>query len=108
MACHKGHLYKDKVQSTCYACHQQDDKHKGQEGKKCESCHNEKDWKDTRFDHGLSRFPLLGKHIKVECKKCHLTPAFKDAPMECNGCHAKEDVHKKRLGTHQIQARRRA
>jgi hypothetical protein len=37
--------------------------------------------------------------MKVECKKCHLTPAFKDAPMECNGCHAKEDVHKKRLGT---------
>lgn len=99
MACHKGHLYKDKAQSTCYACHQQDDKHKGQEGKKCESCHNEKDWKDTRFDHGLARFPLLGKHMKVECKKCHLTPAFKDASMECNTCHAKEDVHKKRLGT---------
>lgn len=99
MACHKGHLYKDKVQSTCYACHQQDDKHKDQLGKKCESCHNEKDWKDTRFDHGLSRFPLLGKHAKVECKKCHTSLQYKDASTDCHACHKQDDVHKRTLGT---------
>jgi hypothetical protein len=86
------------LSSFCYSCHQKDDKHKGQEGKRCETCHNERDWKKALFDHGLSRFPLLGKHAKVECKKCHLTPAFKDAKSECIACHKKEDKHKLTLG----------
>jgi hypothetical protein len=97
-ACHKGTLYRDKTPTACFSCHEKDDKHKGQEGKQCESCHNERSWKETRFDHGLSRFPLLGKHAKVECKKCHLTPAFKDAKSECIACHKKDDKHKLRLG----------
>ncbi len=99
-ACHTGFLYKEKIQTVCIACHEKDDKHKGQEGRKCESCHNERSWKtDVVFDHGLSRFPLLGKHAKVECKKCHLTPAFRDAKIECVACHEKDDAHKRRLGT---------
>lgn len=98
-SCHIGNLYKDKLQSACYSCHQKDDKHKNQLGRKCESCHSERDWKDARFDHGLSRFPLLGKHVKVECKKCHTTPAFKDAKSDCVACHQQQDVHKKKLGT---------
>jgi hypothetical protein len=101
-ACHTGILYKEKTPTTCFACHEKDDQkkgHKGQEGKKCETCHNERSWKDgARFDHGLSRFPLLGKHAKVECKKCHVTPQFKDAKIECLACHEKEDKHKLKLG----------
>lgn len=97
--CHKGSLYKEKLSSTCYDCHQTDDKHKGQEGKKCEQCHSEKDWKETNFDHAKSKFPLLGKHYKVECKKCHLSLQFKDALSDCHACHKKEDVHKRTLGT---------
>jgi len=98
-SCHKGILYKEKLTSTCYDCHQADDKHKGQEGKKCEQCHTEKDWKETNFDHAKSKFPLLGKHYKVECKKCHLSLQFKDAPSDCYTCHKMEDVHKRNLGT---------
>jgi hypothetical protein len=98
-SCHKGVLYKEKLSSTCYDCHQADDKHKGQEGKKCEQCHSEKDWKESNFDHSKSKFPLLGKHYKVECKKCHLSLQFKDAPSDCYACHKKEDVHKRTLGT---------
>lgn len=98
-SCHKGDLYRDKLKSTCIACHKQDDKHKGQEGDRCEDCHTEKSWTQAKFDHAKSKFPLLGKHYKVECKKCHLTPAFKDAKSECISCHVKEDVHKLRLGT---------
>lgn len=102
-ACHlpeKGALYQQqKLDSQCIACHKKDDKHKNQLGNKCESCHNEKDWKGTPYDHARSRFPLTGSHGKVECKKCHLTPAFRDAPKSCNGCHEKEDVHKRRFGT---------
>jgi hypothetical protein len=98
-ACHKGDLYKDKLKSDCNSCHEKDDKHKGQEGKKCESCHNEQSWKKTNFDHRLSRFPLTGKHLLTECKKCHLTATFKDAKSDCWSCHEKQDYHKRTLGT---------
>ena len=98
--CHTGHLYNDKLKQECLSCHRKDDKHEGQEGPKCERCHVEKDWKTiVRFDHGLTRFPLLGKHEKADCKKCHESPRFKDAKTDCVSCHLKEDVHKGRLGT---------
>lgn len=98
-SCHKGDVYKDKIQSTCISCHEKDDKHKGQEGKKCESCHNEQSWTKAQFDHNKAVFPLLGKHFFVECKKCHATPQFKDAKTDCWSCHQKEDIHRQRLGT---------
>ncbi len=97
--CHKGDLHKDKLKTDCYSCHQKDDKHKGQEGRKCEACHNEKTWKKSDFDHRMARFPLTGKHLLVECKKCHVTDAFRDAKSDCYSCHEKKDVHKRRLGT---------
>jgi hypothetical protein len=97
-ACHTGTLYRDKTPTVCFSCHEKDDKHKGQEGRKCESCHNERNWKETRFDHGLTRFPLLGRHVKIECKKCHLSAAFKDAESDCYACHKKDDTHKLKLG----------
>ena len=97
--CHTGPLYGQKLPTTCVSCHEKDDKHKGQEGRDCQRCHNETKWKDVLFDHGLSRFPLLGKHAKVECKKCHLSAQFKDVKSECGACHDKDDKHKRRLGT---------
>lgn len=97
--CHKGDVYKDKTQNTCIACHEKDDKHKGQEGKKCESCHNEQSWTKAQFDHNKSIFPLQGKHLLLECKKCHATPTFKDAKTDCWSCHQIEDIHRRRLGT---------
>ncbi|MDO8988154.1 MAG: cytochrome C, partial [Sideroxyarcus sp.] len=99
--CHKGDIYKDKLKQDCYSCHKKDDKHEGQEGKKCEACHREQSWKKSDFNHLVSRFPLTGKHLLVECKKCHLTPKFKDAKSDCWSCHEKQDkeVHKRTLGT---------
>lgn len=99
VSCHKGDLYKDKLQANCFACHEKDDKHKGQEGKKCESCHNEQSWTKAEFDHQKSKFPLTGKHFQVECKKCHAAPTFKDAKSDCWSCHEKKDAHKRRFGT---------
>jgi hypothetical protein len=101
ISCHTGNLYQQKLVPDCVACHKKDDVHKNQLGKRCESCHNEKDWKDARIDHGRTRFPLLGLHIKVECKKCHQTQLFRDTPSDCYSCHKKDDdkVHKRRLGT---------
>jgi hypothetical protein len=97
--CHEAPLYtKPALKTNCYACHKIDDRHEGQEGERCENCHNEKSWTDTKFDHGKTRFPLLGKHILVVCKKCHLSARYKDAKRECIACHLKDDVHKKLLG----------
>jgi hypothetical protein len=97
--CHKDLRSFRKTPLECYSCHQKDDKHEGQEGKDCAQCHVDKDWKTvTRFDHGLTRFPLLGKHFKVECKECHKSVRFKDAKLDCLACHSKDDKHKTTLG----------
>ena len=105
-SCHKGDkgdAYTEKLASTCITCHEKDDKHKGQEGKKCESCHNNfSDWKKTTFQHNtMSKFPLLGSHAPVACKECHREVTFKDAKQDCWSCHEKDDakVHKRRFGT---------
>ncbi len=97
-SCHTGNLYRDKLQSTCIACHKKDDKHKNTLGEKCADCHVERDWKEARFDHGKSRFPLRGKHDEIECKACHKTAVFKDTPVTCLACHRKDDKHKGSLG----------
>lgn len=98
-ACHKSTNYKE-TSKDCFACHARDDKHQGQQGKACAQCHNEAAWKPApKFDHGLSAFPLLGRHVAVECKACHVsTLLFKNAKSDCNACHAKDDRHKKALG----------
>jgi hypothetical protein len=97
-ACHKSTNYKE-APKDCFSCHRKDDKHEGQEGKACAQCHDEKSWKPApKFDHGLGRFPLLGKHVQVECKMCHASALFKSAKVECVACHAKDDTHKTALG----------
>ena len=99
--CHTGNnLYKDKAPTTCIGCHKKDDKHKGSEGDKCEDCHVEQDWKTTKtkFDHDLTRFPLLGLHNVVSCAQCHRTQAFTATGTRCLDCHKKDDVHKGGLG----------
>jgi hypothetical protein len=99
-SCHTGHVYRDKLKTDCYACHRKDDKHRDQLDRQCEQCHDATDWKKTvRFDHNKSRFPLLGRHTRVECKSCHATLAYKDAKLECIACHEKEDTHKRTFGT---------
>jgi hypothetical protein len=98
-SCHTGQIYRDKLDTTCTACHDKDDKHAGQLGRRCETCHAENDWKRATFDHNRSRFPLLGRHARVECKECHATARYHDAKLECVACHVKDDTHKRRLGS---------
>lgn len=100
VTCHTGNLYQQKLKQDCVSCHSKDDVHKDKLGPLCVSCHNETDWKDAKIDHGRARFPLLGLHIKVDCKKCHQTQLFRDTPSDCYSCHQKDDekVHKRRLG----------
>jgi hypothetical protein len=97
--CHAERVDAAKPAKDCIGCHRADDPHAGQLGERCGSCHGEVDWKESvRFDHGLSRFPLLGKHRDVQCDGCHETPKFHDAKRECVECHRDHDAHKRALG----------
>lgn len=97
-ACHKDLKSYRQTPLDCLSCHKKDDKHEGQSGKSCESCHNNSSWKVSKFDHNLTRFVLIGRHVVATCKSCHLTPRFKDAARDCYSCHKKEDKHKLTLG----------
>ena len=99
--CKDCHSPRDKyreVIKTCNGCHAKQDKHKGALGKACQSCHEEKDWKVLHFDHGKTRFNILGKHIGVKCSACHTDSSLKHTPRECNACHKKDDKHKGNFG----------
>jgi len=99
-SCHKNKNKRHRgTPKKCYACHRRDDPHKGEQGRRCEKCHSAYGWHKARarVDHDLARFPLLGKHADVKCKKCHKKRTFRDAPTECWECHKKDDEHKGRL-----------
>ncbi|HEU4729637.1 MAG TPA: hypothetical protein VFT22_17195 [Kofleriaceae bacterium] len=89
--------------TACVACHA--DVHKPTLGTDCERCHDTKTWRgaatSTRFDHGKTRYPLLGAHAKVACARCHggtdqkldeLHPKFET----CQTCH--RDPHAGAMG----------
>ena len=97
-ACHKDLVSFRNTALTCISCHKKDDKHETQLGDKCDTCHNDKAWKGTNFNHGKSRFPLTGQHILAECKSCHLTLRYKDAKRDCYSCHKNDDKHKRVFG----------
>lgn len=97
-ACHREQAKFRDAPSTCLACHRKDDKHKGSLGEKCDSCHNDKTWKDVKFDHDKTRFSLLGKHADAKCDACHANNRYKDTPRACFSCHRKDDTHKGRFG----------
>ncbi len=97
--CHKGNVYRGKLIGDCYACHKADDKHKDSLGRDCGSCHSERSWKEpAKFNHDQTSFPLLGKHVQADCKDCHKSAMFKEAPKDCYSCHKKEDKHEGTLG----------
>lgn len=82
--------------AACDACHK--DPHRAAFSAACESCHSRDGWKSVRlasqFDHGKTKFALLGKHAGLACGKCHRTADFKEAVAHgrCIDCH-KTDLH---------------
>lgn len=98
-SCHRGDAYIEKLALDCFSCHGQSDVHKGQQGEKCEQCHDEDGWGErVRFEHDMASFPLIGLHAATPCEECHLDAAFKMAASDCNVCHRPDDVHEQRLG----------
>lgn len=88
-----------KAEKTCIGCHKGDDVHDSQVGERCERCHDSNGWrKRVRFEHDITRFPLIGLHAVAPCESCHSTASYGDASVNCTSCHTQDDKHKKKLG----------
>ncbi|NQV38562.1 MAG: hypothetical protein HQ509_11235 [Candidatus Marinimicrobia bacterium] len=92
------------LNKTCNVCHS--DIHKKEVSDDCESCHNTSDWKRVvkEFDHNKAKYTLTGKHIEIECAKCHKphtdwTPSVMQLTglqyESCIPCH--NDTHKEEV-----------
>jgi hypothetical protein len=103
-SCHRPGVRYSQAPSDCVSCHRKDDKHKGGLGPKCGNCHNEDNWKQARFDHEKTKFPLRRAHAMagVKCDDCHLDHRYAGTPRECASCHREDDAtkgHKGHFGT---------
>ncbi len=92
------------LKTTCLNCHE--DYHEKELSSDCYSCHSFDAFKPVnKFDHNKARYKLAGKHVDVDCAKCHpktitetkTTQKFTGLQFQsCVNCH--EDVHKNKFG----------
>jgi hypothetical protein len=92
------------VGTDCLNCHE--DYHLKTISSECLSCHNEDSFKPaTNFNHNNARFRLTGKHVNVECLKCHKTETVNGKKFQefrgvqyssCTNCH--KDPHQNKFG----------
>ena len=102
-ACHRAGEKHSQASSECASCHRKDDAHKGGLGARCENCHSEDNWKEGRFDHAKTKFPLRRSHAAstVKCADCHVNQKYTDTSRECVSCHRDDDMksgHRGQLG----------
>lgn len=99
-ACHKPGVKFRKAPGKCIDCHKAADRHKGNLGEQCDTCHNVETWAKLRaFDHSKTRFALTGSHANVACAACHAAQRYKGTPTACVACHQIQDAHQGRNGT---------
>jgi hypothetical protein len=91
-SCHVNKVFKGLKFSTCTDCHRSP--HQQELAATCTACHASDTWRTRKFDHARTAFPLVGRHINVECASCHKQGALKAKPKAdtCASCHV--DVHK--------------
>ena len=92
-SCHPDKRYAGIAFEQCSSCHK--DPHRGGFGAQCSSCHTADGWKQARFDHSTTHFPLVGRHTTVACIACHgSAQAAAERPKfaRCADCH--QDPHK--------------
>ncbi len=94
------------LEHDCIACH--DDVHQNTlSTNDCASCHSTEEFAPAEyFDHDDTDYPLIGKHIEVDCIECHPIETRDGAEFQvftgmafdnCVACH--EDVHDNVLGS---------
>ncbi len=66
----------------------------------CSSCHHTAGWgislDSFQYKHDSTNFPLVGTHLLVDCKSCHISLIFNKAPNQCASCHM--DIHSMSVG----------
>lgn len=78
---------------ACQSCHAADARavpvpdHQGAGFTDCTACHSINTWKNARFDHSQTAFPLAGAHQAVTCDGCHADRVFKGKDTQCVSCH---------------------
>lgn len=108
--------FNDDGKGRCEACHTNvhiNQFTKTSLDKACTSCHSTQTFQSRKpFDHGSTKFPLIGFHEKIDCIKCH-TKSNETFPMppknlkhkfdfgntstdNCRSCH--KDPHKGEFG----------
>jgi hypothetical protein len=97
-SCHLAEKKYRQAPNRCFTCHETEDRHQGAFGKECQDCHSPAGWSDTDFDHGKTKFSLLGRHQEIQCNACHPDEKYSDTPSACFSCHAINDVHNNRNG----------
>lgn len=90
--------------TECLNCHA--DYHQKTLGKDCASCHTTEAFSPAeKFDHSKTDFALSGKHVDVDCAKCHKKEVRNGEDFQqfasvaftnCNSCH--DDAHSGNLG----------
>ena len=91
-ACHVSLDFK-KAPTTCASCHT--DNHNGEFGANCARCHTTRTFVDREAmgrAHQLTRFPLTGSHLAVDCTACHQPTGkgqlqYVGTPTTCVSCH---------------------
>jgi len=97
--CHPAGESHRSAEHDCIACHADVDPHEGRLGELCQDCHSPAEWGSVVFDHGETRFDLVGEHAAAPCASCHPGQRFEAAPLECVSCHRADDTHRGRLGS---------
>ena len=95
--CHPGGKYRP-TETACRSCHEDEDPHGTAFGDRpCSNCHSPVGWDKTRFDHGVTGFPLEGQHADQPCYRCHPngTETEDDTVPDCAFCHL--DLHRKQF-----------
>jgi hypothetical protein len=92
-SCHVAETPYREAPGRCVDCHGERDPHRGELGEDCASCHVTAGWRQVEFDHGTTDFPLVGKHVDVDCKSCHVNLRYAETATLCVACHGFDDVH---------------
>jgi hypothetical protein len=90
--CHINHILQG-TPTDCQSCHAGQDKHNGQFGADCSSCHSTNAWLPARFDHPRFGFTLTGAHINLTCGQCHSGGGYTGLSTACAACHAEPPNH---------------
>jgi len=98
-ACHIDEKFEG-TPTACGSCHLVNDAHRGGLGRDCATCHTPEAWKQGRFDHAKTGFPLHSAHARAKCASCHTGPlAAQHLKQTCVSCHAADDIHGGTRGT---------